>query len=91
MTPVHPGLSMEHNHLQLRHLLHGVPGALLAHTTVLQSAVGHQVGAEGWARVYVQVARVDLGGEAQGQVQDLARDGPSLVSTPVAVDTPSAG
>src|SRR5438874_7751331 len=65
---------VEDHHLELRHLLDRVGGALLAEPRLLQASVRHQVRAPLWPPVDVQVARLYLAGELHRALQALGED-----------------
>src|SRR5262249_49338407 len=65
---------VEAPHLQLGHLLDGVPRAFLAEARFLQPAIGHEVGAPLRPPVDVQVARLHLARELPRRLQILGED-----------------
>src|SRR5579864_478198 len=65
---------VEHDHLQLGHLLDRVLGTFLPEAALLEAAVGHQVDAPLRSPVDVDVAGLDLAGEPHRPVDVLRED-----------------
>src|SRR5580698_9857104 len=63
--------AVNHDSLQLGHLLHGVLRPFFAQATFLEAAVRHQVGSPLRPPVDVDVAAVDMPRESNGRVEAL--------------------
>src|SRR2546422_4712963 len=68
------GREVEHDHLELRHLVDSVRRALLAEPGLLEAAVGHPVGPPLGPPVDVEVARLDLARELPRPLEVLRED-----------------
>ena len=51
---------MDNDHFSFGHFLNRILGAFLAHSTVFEPAVGHEVGAPLGSPINVDIAGVDL-------------------------------
>src|SRR6266508_610865 len=65
---------VEHDHLQLGHLEHGVGRPLLAEAGLLEAAIGHEIRAPLRSPVDVEVSRLDFARELPRPLQVIGED-----------------